>query len=104
MAKRPVASMQVPDSDRLPPEQLARLRTLLTDCGQKLREGEAVDMKLNELRLMYEPYVQSLASHFQIALPPWIAEESWQDNWQGSFWEQPVTGRKSTHNHRSEHF
>jgi hypothetical protein len=97
-------SPRAPDPDRLPSEKLAELRALLTKCGQKLREGAVVDKRLEELRQMYEPYVQALATHFQVALPPWVAEESWQDNWQGSFWEQPVKGKKTTHNHRSEHF
>jgi hypothetical protein len=82
-----------PNPDRLPPEQLAKLRRLLASKGQKLREGEAVDRKLEELRLMYEPYINALASHFQLSLPPWIAEDSWIDNWQGSYWDQPRDGK-----------
>lgn len=75
--------------NRLPPEKLAELRRLLADCGQKLKEGEAVDRKLQELRQLYEPYVHALSIHFQISLPPWIAEEGWVDNWRGSFWGKP---------------
>ncbi|GAC1465355.1 MAG: hypothetical protein PVSMB11_00590 [Desulfuromonadaceae bacterium] len=97
-------SPQEPNPDRLPPEKLAELRLLLTGCGQKLREGEAVDKRLRELRQLYEPYVQALATHFQVSLPPWIAEESWMDNWQGSFWEQHGKGRKLADKSRSEHF
>ena len=93
-----------PNPDRLPPEKLAELRLLLTGSGQILKEGDAADRKLRELRLMYEPYVQALATHFQVSLPPWIAEESWVDNWQGSFWEQPSKGGKSADKNRAEHF
>ncbi len=93
-----------PNPDRLPPEKLAELRLLLTGSGQILKEGDAADRKLRELRLMYEPYVQALATHFKVSLPPWIAEESWVDNWQGSFWEQPSKGGKSADKNRAEHF
>lgn len=93
-----------PNHDRLPPERLEKLRTLLADSGQKLREGESVDRRLRELRQLYEPYVQALATHFQVSLPPWIAEESWEDNWQGSFWEQRGKGRKSAEKGKHDHF
>lgn len=33
------------------------------------------DLKLLELRQMYESYVYSLSTYFQVSLPPWIAEE-----------------------------
>lgn len=79
--------------DRLPAEKLAELRLLLSVTGQHLREGDAVDQKLGDLRLLYEPYVHALAVYFQVSLPPWIAEESWVDNWRGSFWERPSKGR-----------
>ena len=92
-----------PNPKRLPPEKLAELRTLLAGSGEKLREGEAFDRKLEELRLLYEPYVFSLASYFQVSLPPWIAIETWEDNWQGSFWERPIKGRKPGTG-KAEHF
>jgi ion channel len=97
-------SPQEPRTDRLPPEKLAELRLILIDCGQKLKEGEVADRKLQELRLLYEPYIQALATYFRFSLPPWIAEETWVDNWQGSFWEPPDKGRKSAGKSRSDHF
>lgn len=93
-----------PNHDRLPPEKLDKLRAILAGNGQKLRVENSVDQKLRELRQMYEPYVYALAAHFQVKLPPWIAEEGWIDNWQGSFWERPATGRKSTGKDVDEHF
>lgn len=62
------------------------------------------DQRLQELRLLYEPYIHALAMYFKITVPPWIAEESWEDNWQGSFWERPVKGRKTAGSGRKEHF
>jgi hypothetical protein len=90
--------------DRLPQEKLAELRVLLAESGQKLREGDLFDRRLRELRLMYEPYLNGLATYFQISLPPWIAGKDWMDNWQGSYWELPVKGRKPAGNKRAEHF
>jgi Ion channel len=97
-------SPREPSHDRLTPEKLAELRLLVAGSGQKLREGAEADRKLRELRLLYEPYVQALATHFQVKLPPWIAEESWEDNWQGSFWERPGKGRKMAEKSEFEHF
>jgi len=97
-------SPREPSHNRLPPEKLAELRLLLASNGQRLREEDAFDRKLEELRQMYEPYVQALAAHFQVKLPPWIAEKSWVDNWQGSFWERPGKGRKSTGINGDDHF
>ena len=93
-----------PNPDRLPPDKLAELRFLLASKGQKLKEGEAADRKLLELRLLYEPYINALATHFQISLPPWIAENNWGDNWQGSFWERPENGDVSTSKCKNIHF
>ena len=90
--------------DRLPPEKLVELRLLLASKGQKLREGDAVDRKLRELRLLYEPYINSLAAYFQVSLPPWIAEENWVDNWQGSFWEQHGRDDTASVKRKIEHF
>jgi len=77
---------------RLPPEKLAELRTSLAAAGIELQKEDA-DLKLAELRRMYEPYVQALASYFQLAVPPWGAEENRMDNWQTSIWEQGGRGK-----------
>jgi hypothetical protein len=97
-------SPREPAHDRLSPEKLAELRLLVAGSGQKLREGAEADRKLRELRQLYEPYVQALATHFQIKLPPWIAEESWEDNWQGSFWDRPGKGKKTAAKGGFDHF
>jgi hypothetical protein len=73
--------------DRLPPDMLVKLRAILTGDGLKLNEGEEADQKLTELRQMYEPYVNGLATFFRIKVPPWVAVETRMDNWQTSAWE-----------------
>jgi hypothetical protein len=95
---------KAPDPDRLPPEKLAELRLILAKNGQVLAAGDAVDRKVHELRKLYEPYLNALAGYFQIGIPPWIAKESWVDNWQGSFWAQPGEDKKSPGKKRAQHF
>lgn len=73
--------------DRLPPEQLAELRRLLTEAGCKLQEGAEAEQRLTELRGMYEPYVQALAGYLRFALPGWLPSQRLRDNWQTSAWE-----------------
>ena len=72
--------------DRLPPAELAALRTAMKDAGLRLSEGEAADRRLAELRSTYEPNIISLAAYFHLSLPPWLATEGWTDNWQASAW------------------
>jgi hypothetical protein len=81
-----------PDPDRLPPNQLRRLRADLRAAGLELREGEAVDQKLIELRGMYEPFVNALARHFLLDLPPVLADSTPVDNWQTSAWMRRTSG------------
>ena len=87
-----------PGQDRLSPEKLSDLRALLVANGLKLREGEAAEKKLAELRWMYEPYVHALATHFHVSIPSWIAPENRVDNWQASVWERRNISRKEAYN------
>jgi Ion channel len=92
------------EHNRLPPERLAELRAILAAAGIGLREGGAADLKLTELRWLYEPYVQALASYFRVGVPPWIAEENRVDNWQASAWERRIVSRKPSEAGKDEHF
>jgi hypothetical protein len=75
-----------PKHDRLSPDELARMRIILTEAGLKPRGGDIVDQKLSELRRMYEPYVYSLSNYLRIAIPPWVPKAGRIDNWQTSAW------------------
>jgi len=75
-----------PKHDRLPLDELSRIRTTLTEAGLKLREGNVVDQKLSELRRMYEPYIYSLSNYLKIAIPAWVPKAGHIDNWQTSAW------------------
>ncbi len=75
-----------PERDRLPPEDLARLRTILQDAGVALRPGADADRALDELRRSYEPYVNALARGLWLRLPSWLPSPMARDNWQKSAW------------------
>jgi hypothetical protein len=94
-------------ADRLPTEELVRLRRALSDKGLKLRDGTAAEEKLAALRAMYEPYVNALACSLLIVLPPWLHAERKPDNWRVAPWDEAVAARStaSVSAYRSEeHF
>jgi hypothetical protein len=75
-----------PVPDRLPAEDLMRLRATLAAAGVRLVEGVAADEKLSALRHMYEPYVGPLADFLLLPLPRWDPKADAFDNWQTSRW------------------
>ena len=77
-----------PQADRLPPDQLALLRSTLEAAGLALLKGPAADARLADLRRMYEPYVNALSRHLLMALPPSIPPAEIPDAWQTTAWER----------------
>jgi hypothetical protein len=75
-----------PVPDRLPSDELNRLRAALAAADVKLADGAAADQRLSELRRMYEPFVSPLADFLFIPLPPWVPADESFDNWQTSRW------------------
>ncbi len=73
---------------RLTPDILTRLRAELTDAGLQPHTEFLDNLRLAELRAMYEPYVFSLASHLLLDLPPWVPLPNATDNWQTTAWGQ----------------
>jgi hypothetical protein len=94
---------RINDVNRLPPEKLAELRINLAEAGIMLQE-EQVEMRLTELRGMYEPYLHALAAYFKLTVPPWIADASRSDNWQANTWERNKLGFQRTSKTKTEHF
>ena len=74
------------DGDRLPPETLRRVRDTLQAAGIPLRDGDAADSELADIRATYEPFVLALSRRFLFPLPPWVADPSAVDNWVTSAW------------------
>lgn len=77
--------------NRLPADDLQRLRTSLAEAGLKLRDDDYADKKLAMLREMYEPYVQSLAEYLFMPIPGWILSKQITENWRTSAWGR-ITG------------
>jgi Ion channel len=71
---------------RLPPEDLQRMRNLLSAAGVPLLDTPESNAKLAKLRQMYEPYLEALADHLYVELPPWILSKEATDNWLTSAW------------------
>jgi hypothetical protein len=82
-----------PQADRLPPAELARLRGILAEVGIPMRSGPDADRKLAAVRAKYEPYVNALAEHLLIVLPPWVSAPDAADDWQTSVYEHLSTAR-----------
>ena len=81
------------DPDRLPADELARLRKVLAERGVKLKEGPEFEDKLRHLRSLYEPYSQSIARTLLITLPPWIHSEKKKDNWEAGPWDRAIQAK-----------
>ena len=48
--------------------------------------------KLEDLRAMYEPFLNGLSKRFLLPLPPFAADPNMADNWQSSAWMKRVEG------------
>jgi hypothetical protein len=73
-----------PKTDRLSASDIARIREILAKTGLEMRDEATVTKVLTELRGLYEPFVNALASHLHFALPPFLPEKPPVDNWQTS--------------------
>jgi len=79
--------------DRLPSDELARLRKSLAERSVKLKQGPEFEEKLRHLRSLYEPYAQSFAQMLLITLPPWIHSEKKRDNWEAGPWDRAIQAK-----------
>jgi hypothetical protein len=91
--------------DRLPPQDVAEVRSLLVECRAASRCGEAGDRKLIELREMYEPYLVGLSKRLMMPLPSWGVGSTFVENWKRSAWGR-ISSNASSESDRgkSEHF
>src|SRR6202035_5010986 len=72
--------------ERLPVEDLRRIRATLAEHGLRLHDTDEATHKLTAFRRMYEPYVYGLATYLNHTLPPWIPLKKGKDNWQTTAW------------------
>jgi hypothetical protein len=61
---------QSPAADRLPAGDLKKVRSLLVECGVA-QCADAGDLKLKELRQLYEPHLVALSRLLWMSLPSW---------------------------------
>ena len=73
--------------NRLSSDDFVRMRDALAEVGLRLRHEEDAEKRLYEMRRMYEPFVNALADHLLLNLPPWIPETKTVDDWQTSAWD-----------------
>jgi hypothetical protein len=92
--------------DRLPAQELRRIRDVLAQHGLKLRDDAEADGRLAELRDMFEPYIYALAGFLNQSLPPWIPQKKGKDNWQTTAWGQAagLVEKEAAVVHHDEHF
>jgi hypothetical protein len=92
--------------DRLPVEELNRVRQSLAARGVKLREGPEFEETLNNLRSLYESYAVAIAVNLSITLPPWIHPQKQKDNWQAGPWDRAIQARSLAGKvqHADDHF
>src|SRR5690348_15251803 len=72
--------------NRLPAENLERIRDMLMKHGLKMGNFSEMEEQLADLRKMYEPYLFALAEYLSLSLPPWIPVGKGKDNWQTTAW------------------
>ncbi len=71
-----------PDQDRLPAGAFTQVHDLLCQAGTKVARDAESQLRLNEMRSLYEPYVESLSRHLSMTLPPFLAVTPSRNNWQ----------------------
>lgn len=76
--------------DRLPAEDLQRIRLHLAGTLAELTEKPQFEEHLRIARLKYEPYAQALADFLLVELPPWIHPLPRKDNWRGGPWDKAI--------------
>ncbi|HEX9131619.1 MAG TPA: hypothetical protein VF844_04955, partial [Ktedonobacteraceae bacterium] len=76
-----------PKLNRLSKDDFMRLRDALADVGLVFHHGEDAERRLYEVRRSYEPFVNALADHLLVNLPPWIPATKTVDDWQTSAWD-----------------
>jgi hypothetical protein len=106
------------DANRFTSDDLKRLRTDLARHGVTLvitpdvsvgvapnDDAEGPD-RLEELRVLYEPYLYSLSRRLLMELPPWIHTDYKKDNWQSGPWDRAIQARALEHPGRvaEDHF
>jgi len=95
-----------PAADRLPPKDLAEVRSLLTESGA-CNCTEAGDLKLSELRGMYEPQLDGLSRRLLMPVPSWGLGAKFGEKSKRTAWDRITSesaGPKAPDGGESGHF
>jgi hypothetical protein len=76
-----------PKLNRLSKADFARMRDALAEVGLVLDHGGDAEERLYNIRRSYEPFVNAVADHLLLNLPPWISATKTVDDWQTSAWD-----------------
>jgi hypothetical protein len=76
-----------PKLNRLSPADFRRMHDALAEVGLHLAHKEDAEKRLADLRQIYEPFINALADHLLVNLPPWVVSEKTVDDWQTSAWD-----------------
>jgi hypothetical protein len=76
-----------PKLGRLSHADFTRMHDALAEVGLEFRHGENAEQHLYEIRRSYEPFVNAIADHLLVNLPPWIPATKTVDDWQTSAWD-----------------
>ncbi len=76
-----------PKLGRLSHDDFARMRDSLAEVGLTLQHQEDAEQRLYDIRRAYEPFVNAIANHLLLSLPPWIQTTKTVDDWQTSAWD-----------------
>jgi Ion channel len=76
-----------PKLSRLSHDDFERMHDALSEVGLELRHGGDAEQHLYDIRRSYEPFVNSIADHLLVNLPPWIQTIKTVDDWQTSAWD-----------------
>lgn len=76
-----------PKPDRLSSAAFEDLCQQLAEVGIHFTDPTRAELKLKNLRNMYEPYVNALSRFLMTPLPSWMATDETVDDWQTSPWD-----------------
>jgi hypothetical protein len=72
--------------DRLSHADFQRMLSIVQPDQGWTEDMKDAELKLAEMREMYEPYVAALSEYLAMPLPPWILSADAIDNWKTSAW------------------
>ncbi|MBA3946368.1 MAG: two pore domain potassium channel family protein [Herpetosiphonaceae bacterium] len=81
-------------AERLPAADFQKLRTMLEPVGVFRTPGSTPEQRVQELRRMYEPYLNALSHYLLVTLPTFVPANGASDDWQTSAWEHVNTNSR----------